>query len=123
MDVPALERFAKARTAAGIAPVAIHTSYLINLASDDPKTAGGSLKLLKNDLDADSAEGERARAAVAKEILATKTREFDTLGVVLGSYGISSVFLLFGLVPLIGATVVAIFGPETKGRILEEISP
>ncbi len=31
------------------------------------------------------AEGERARAAVAKEIIATKTREFDTLGVVLGS--------------------------------------
>jgi deoxyribonuclease-4 len=50
IDVPALERFAKARTAAGIAPVAIHTSYLINLASDDPKTAVGSLKLLKNDL-------------------------------------------------------------------------
>jgi FAD binding domain len=42
-------------------------------------------QLLKNDLDADGAEGERARAAVAKEILATKTREFDTLGVVLGS--------------------------------------
>src|ERR1700676_283473 len=50
IDAPALERFAKARTAAGIAPVAIHTSYLINLASDDPKTAVGSLKLLKNDL-------------------------------------------------------------------------
>ncbi len=42
-------------------------------------------QLLKDDLDADSAEGERARAAVAQEIVATKTREFDTLGVVLGS--------------------------------------
>ncbi|HUC51926.1 MAG TPA: FAD-dependent monooxygenase [Xanthobacteraceae bacterium] len=42
-------------------------------------------QLLKDDLDADSAEGSRARAAVAKEIVATKTREFDTLGVVLGS--------------------------------------
>jgi 2-polyprenyl-6-methoxyphenol hydroxylase-like FAD-dependent oxidoreductase len=42
-------------------------------------------QLLKDDLDADSAQGERARAAVAKEIIATKTREFDTLGVVLGS--------------------------------------
>jgi deoxyribonuclease-4 len=50
IDTPALQRFSAARTAAGIAPVAIHTSYLINLASDDPKTAGGSLKLLKNDL-------------------------------------------------------------------------
>jgi deoxyribonuclease IV len=50
MDVPALERFARARAAAGIGQVAIHTSYLINLASDDPKTAAGSLRLLKNDL-------------------------------------------------------------------------
>jgi deoxyribonuclease-4 len=50
IDVPALERFAAARSAAGIGPVAIHTSYLINLASDDPKTVGGSLRLLKNDL-------------------------------------------------------------------------
>ena len=31
-------------------PVAIHTSYLINLASEDPKTVGNSLRLLKNDL-------------------------------------------------------------------------
>src|SRR3984893_6911416 len=50
MDVPALQRFARGREAAGIRPVAIHTSYLINLASDDPKTVGGSLRLLKNDL-------------------------------------------------------------------------
>jgi 2-polyprenyl-6-methoxyphenol hydroxylase-like FAD-dependent oxidoreductase len=42
-------------------------------------------QLLKDDLDADDAAGDRARAAVAKEIIATKTREFDTLGVVLGS--------------------------------------
>ena len=44
-------------------------------------------------------------------------------GLVLADYGISSVFLLFGLVPLIAATVVALFGIETKGRVLEEISP
>ena len=50
MDVPALERFARGRAAAGIEPVAIHTSYLINLASDDPKTVAGSLRLLENDL-------------------------------------------------------------------------
>jgi 2-polyprenyl-6-methoxyphenol hydroxylase-like FAD-dependent oxidoreductase len=42
-------------------------------------------QLLKDDLDADGEQGERARAAVAKEIIATKTREFDTLGVVLGA--------------------------------------
>jgi 2-polyprenyl-6-methoxyphenol hydroxylase-like FAD-dependent oxidoreductase len=42
-------------------------------------------QLLKDDLDAEGPDGERARAAVAKEIVATKTREFDTLGVVLGS--------------------------------------
>ena len=50
MDVPALERFSRGRTAAGIGQVAIHTSYLINLASDDPNTVAGSLRLLKNDL-------------------------------------------------------------------------
>jgi deoxyribonuclease IV len=50
IDRPAFERFADAREAAGIAPVAIHTSYLINLASDDPKTVTGSLRLLENDL-------------------------------------------------------------------------
>jgi deoxyribonuclease-4 len=50
VDVPALERFAAQRAAAGIAVAAIHTSYLINLASDDPKIVAGSLKLLKNDV-------------------------------------------------------------------------
>jgi deoxyribonuclease-4 len=49
-DAPALERFARLRAEAGIAPAVIHTSYLINLASDDPKVVGNSLKLLKNDL-------------------------------------------------------------------------
>ncbi|HEY0384085.1 MAG TPA: deoxyribonuclease IV [Candidatus Elarobacter sp.] len=50
IDTPALQRFAKARAAAGITPAAIHTSYLINLASEDSKTVASSLKLLKNDL-------------------------------------------------------------------------
>jgi deoxyribonuclease-4 len=50
IDVPALEKFAAGRSAAGIASCAIHTSYLINLASDDPKIAAGSLRLLTNDL-------------------------------------------------------------------------
>jgi deoxyribonuclease-4 len=50
IDAPALERFAAGRAAVGIASAAIHTSYLINLASDDPKIADGSLRLLINDL-------------------------------------------------------------------------
>ncbi len=59
IDAPALQRFAAARAAAGIALAAIHTSYLINLASDDPKIVAGSLKLLKNDLEV-AAAGEIA---------------------------------------------------------------
>jgi deoxyribonuclease IV len=50
IDAPALTRFAAARAAAGIAPAVIHTSYLINLASEDDKTVASSLKLLRNDL-------------------------------------------------------------------------
>lgn len=50
IDRPALQRFAAARAAADIGPVAIHTSYLINLASEDGKTVVNSLRLLKNDL-------------------------------------------------------------------------
>ena len=41
--------------------------------------------LLKENLDADTPEGERARAEIKKAIIAAKTREFKTLGVVLGS--------------------------------------
>jgi 2-polyprenyl-6-methoxyphenol hydroxylase-like FAD-dependent oxidoreductase len=44
-----------------------------------------SAQLLKDSLDDDSDEGARARADVGAEILRTKTREFMTLGVVLGS--------------------------------------
>ena len=69
IDVPALRKFADARKAAGIAPAAIHTSYLINLASDDEKIVRGSLKLLKNDL----------KIAAAGEIAYVNTH--------LGSYG------------------------------------
>lgn len=50
-DVPALERFRSRRSEAGIAPTAIHTSYLINLASEDPKIVAGSLRLLEADLE------------------------------------------------------------------------
>ena len=42
IDTPALERFARTRAAAGITPAVIHTSYLINLASEDRKTVASS---------------------------------------------------------------------------------
>ena len=41
--------------------------------------------LLKENLDADTPEGELAREEIRKAIVAAKTREFKTLGVVLGS--------------------------------------
>ena len=50
VDEAALVRFAQLRREAGIDPCAIHTPYLINLASDDPKIYGGSLRLLEADL-------------------------------------------------------------------------
>jgi deoxyribonuclease-4 len=69
IDAPALQRFAAGRKAADIAPAAIHTSYLINLASDDKKIVNSSLKLLKNDL----------KAATVGELAYVNTH--------LGSYG------------------------------------
>lgn len=50
IDEAALARFAALRRDAGVAPAVIHTSYLINLASEDAKLAGNSLRLLKHDL-------------------------------------------------------------------------
>lgn len=50
IDKPALESFRDMRSAAGISPAVIHTSYLINLAADDPKVAKNSLRLLQNDV-------------------------------------------------------------------------
>lgn len=49
-DIAALEKFAQMRRDAGIQMSAIHTPYLVNLASDDPKVAAGSLRLLEADL-------------------------------------------------------------------------
>ncbi len=50
IDRVALEAFAQLRHSAGLDPCAIHTPYLINLASADAKIAQGSLRLLQNDL-------------------------------------------------------------------------
>lgn len=54
---PALETFQEQRRASGIDPCIIHSPYLINLASDDPKIATGSLGLLKYDLAVAAAGG------------------------------------------------------------------
>ncbi|HVR46145.1 MAG TPA: deoxyribonuclease IV [Candidatus Binatia bacterium] len=50
IDRAALDAFAQLRREAGIDTCAIHTPYLINLASADPKIAQGSLRLLEHDL-------------------------------------------------------------------------
>jgi deoxyribonuclease-4 len=49
-NVPALQAFAAMRAEAGIDPCVIHTPYLINLASEDPKIFDGSVRLLKGDI-------------------------------------------------------------------------
>jgi deoxyribonuclease-4 len=59
IQTAALEEFRALREAAGMDPCVIHTSYLINLASDDPKISSGSLNLLKNDLEVARAGGIR----------------------------------------------------------------
>ncbi|HET9028716.1 MAG TPA: deoxyribonuclease IV [Candidatus Aquilonibacter sp.] len=50
IDQPALDAFAAMRGEAGIDPCVIHTPYLINVASEDPKVLEGSKTLLKADL-------------------------------------------------------------------------
>jgi deoxyribonuclease-4 len=57
IDHATLQSFRKMREDASIFPTAIHTSYLINLASDDEKIITGSLRLLKNDLEVAAAGG------------------------------------------------------------------
>lgn len=59
IDGPALDAFAALRRDADIDPCAIHTPYLINLASDDPKIFAGSLRLLRGDLAAGARGGMR----------------------------------------------------------------
>lgn len=45
------------------------------------------------------------------------------MGIVVASYPLATAFLLFGVVLLIGGVVVVLWGTETRGRVLEEISP
>lgn len=51
IDPVALDAFAKLRRDADLDPCVIHTPYLINLASEDPKIYDGSLRLLRADLE------------------------------------------------------------------------
>lgn len=69
LDVPALERFREARERAGIARCVIHTSYLINFATDDAKIA------------------ESSRALVEKDLAAAAIGGIDFVNTHLGSYG------------------------------------
>lgn len=57
IDHEGLQTFRDLREAAGIFPTIIHTSYLINLASEDEKIITGSLRLLKNDLEVAASGG------------------------------------------------------------------
>ncbi|HTX59917.1 MAG TPA: deoxyribonuclease IV [Verrucomicrobiae bacterium] len=57
LDLPSLAAFARLRREADLDPCVIHTPYLINLASEDPKIYEGSLRLLRHDLEA-AARGE-----------------------------------------------------------------
>jgi deoxyribonuclease IV len=69
IDRTALAAFAQERRAAGIVKCVIHTPYLINLASEDPKVLSGSLGLLRADL------------------ASAQAGEIDYVNTHLGSYG------------------------------------
>ena len=40
-----------------------------------------------------------------------------------GGFSLAAVFLVFGLVAAAAAVITALFAVETKGRVLEEVSP
>jgi putative MFS transporter len=45
------------------------------------------------------------------------------VGFTLSNSNVGVVYLMFGLVSLLGAIVIVVFGVETRGKILEELSP
>jgi hypothetical protein len=45
------------------------------------------------------------------------------VAVMLNGWGLPGVFVMLGLAPLIPAFMVLTYGTETKGRVLEEVSP
>ena len=56
------------------------------IAAGDRELPDAQRSLVREDLDEDTPEGERAREEVGAAIVAAKTREFKSLGVVLGSH-------------------------------------
>jgi putative MFS transporter len=47
----------------------------------------------------------------------------NIVGVMIADGGLKTVFLAFGLVAGFASLIVGVFAIETKGRVLEEISP
>lgn len=45
------------------------------------------------------------------------------LGLIISKFALQYGFLMYGAVALLGAIVTGLFGTETKGRVLEEVSP
>ncbi len=45
------------------------------------------------------------------------------VGFVVAGYSLATAFLVFGVVLILGAAITALYGTETKGRVLEDISP
>jgi putative MFS transporter len=45
------------------------------------------------------------------------------VALMLTNFGLPGVFTMLGLAPLIPCLMVLTFGTETKGRVLEEVSP
>jgi putative MFS transporter len=45
------------------------------------------------------------------------------VGLILPSWGINAVFVMFGLFALMGAVVTLFFAVETRAQILERVSP
>lgn len=45
------------------------------------------------------------------------------VGMIVGKYSLPYVFAMFGAVALFGGIITALFATETKGRVLEEVSP
>ncbi len=45
------------------------------------------------------------------------------VGFIVGATSLKWAFLMFGLVPIVGGIITLLFGEETKGRVLEELSP
>jgi deoxyribonuclease IV len=80
LDVAALGAFAQMRRDAGIDPSVIHTPYLINLASADPKVLTGSLGLLRADL-ASAAAGSIAYVNTHLGSYGTRDREEGFLAI------------------------------------------